>query len=981
MINETLHAATRQQIYPYEHATVTQSFTIEISASMKLQNSIQKQMQFNYEQHASKAFFDIVDSKNIPHPFTYKGFLLGAARSASKLIEAGVKPGDRVLICMSHQTALFLAIASAFHAGAIPIVMTPPNPKISEQDYAEMIAVLIDQISPRLSIVDEASRLFIDTRKSPVLGASTILQTSTAEPIPYRPRLDNMPVIIQYSSGTTGLKKGVEISEAALLEQIERYTNAIGITQDSVISSWLPLYHDMGLICSYWTPLLTAARAVHMSPFDWLSNPQWFLRRIEQMQATHIWLPNFAYSYMARWYKPSIHGAFDLSSIQMITNCSEPVTDAAQNAFLDAFSKCGINSQQLHSCYAMAETTFAMTSTNHAHPQNRLKINPQSLSYGKPVKDGRKTIVSSGVPIAGTTLQIRSSEEKKLPDRHVGSIHVQSPSLMSGYFNTASAATNITKEDFFATGDIGFISDDHLYVVGRMDDMIIAYGANYDPVAIEEALWDIKGIIPGRAAAIGVTLNNPATTDIVILCETNASTTEENQAIASEVRSRILKTFNFIPAVIETLPRQTLKKASSGKISRKSAHAIFASLSSQNDALPSERTQDLSEKIHRFLKRRFNLNDSAIDSGNFLSSGLLDSLAIVDLILLLEENVGKPVPSPLEVGFDKFESIQSICHLAEKARTGEYERPLVISDGAAHAIEKTRILQKAPSSFSSFILSSSNFKVLSATELSSDEITFFNFYTGGASLPDFYAITSYILETIQKNIETLIISIDIERVGSFLELPSSSVLRTPVLKPYLLKYSENIDLSLADRRDAQVRNRRINQIRFGAIEDDVKEILKPNGDSEFLRNGKNISRYTHAKNDIQSGISAYFMRTHNSRKIKTSTIKRKFLSFSHLIKDKCDKIIFIIPPYHPKLFDAVINDPISKSEYNRITNIISESFPENTDIIDMREPSKFGGDPEDFMDVTHPGPLNGICAARLLKAYLATAQKNATKVD
>lgn len=947
---------------------------------MNLQKTIRNQLKLNFNTFGSNTLFDIVDSRNISHPFTYKGFIEGAGRAASVLSDVGVQPGDRVLICMSHQTALFLGITAVIHSGAVPVVMTPPNPKISDKDYGEMLQTLIAEIEPRITIVDEGSLPFVEPSGSTVLGASDILQTARKKAIQFRSQPTGTPVLIQYSSGTTGLKKGVEISEEALLGQISRYTDAIGLDSTSVIASWLPLYHDMGLICCYWAPLLTAAHTVQLSPFDWLANPQWFLKKIEQTQATHIWLPNFAYSYMARWYKPAIHGIFDLSSIRMITNCSEPVTDAAQNAFLEAFTACGVNREQLQSCYAMAETTFAMTTTNATHPQQRISLDPASLADGVQIRKGNKIVVSSGIPIADTEIQILSAENTPLSDGHVGAIHVRSPSLMSRYSRSPNHAqppsVGAFEDGLFSTGDLGFTSGGHLYVLGRQDDMIIAYGANYDPVAIEETLWRIEGVIPGRAAAIGVTLNNPATTDIVILCETNASTIEANQKIAKQIRSQILTTFNFIPAVVKTLPRQTLKKASSGKISRKSAHRIFANIRAQEDTSSQGRPQELAEEIRTFLQRRFGLSDSTIENGNFLSSGLLDSLAIVDLILLLEEHIGKSVPSPLEVGFDKFESIRSICLLAEKTASGEYERPLVISDGKAHASEKAKMLENTPSAFSAFVLSSSNFKVLSVTELGAERGNFFNFYTGGASLPDFYAITSYIIETIKKNIETLIVSIDIERIGGFLELPSAAVLDTPALSRNLSGYLDNIDLDAADRRDQKVRERRINQIRFGAIEEDMKEILTSNGDSEFLRNGKKIARYTYSEKDLASGISSYFTRLHKSRKVDTRAIEKQFKKFSQIIDGRCDRIIFVIPPYHPKLFEAVINDPDMNSEYYRITDIISKNFSGTANIIDMREVSKFGGDPEDFMDATHPGPVNGARAARILKAYLAkTRQK------
>ncbi|UUX48419.1 AMP-binding protein [Nisaea acidiphila] len=937
---------------------------------MRIEETVRAQIQANFGARGTQPFFNIIDSKNIPHPFDYRGFTLGAARAATVMKERGIGIGDHVLICMSHQTALFLSILGVIHAGGVPVVLTPPNPKISHEDYAEMISKLVAELQPSLTIVDEGTNPYVSRFNLNTLSASAVVSAGSKTPIGFQERHGDAPILIQYSSGTTGLKKGVEISETALLEQVSRYSAAIGLDEASSICSWLPLYHDMGLICCFWTPLLTAVPTTHMSPFDWLAHPEWFLRRIEESKATHIWLPNFAYSYMARWYKPALHGTFDLSSLRMITNCSEPVTHAAQQAFIDAFANCGISERQLHSCYAMAETTFAMTTTRPDVPQQRTHLDPGSFSIGEPVSDGDAVFVSSGVPIADTEFRVVGNDDKALEDGHFGSIQVRSPSLMSGYYKMRRSMSDDLVDGFFATGDLGVIRDGHLFVTGRKDDMIIAYGANYDPVTIEEALWDLEGVIPGRGAAIGVSLSDPATSDIVILLETHLSAPDEIADLVKRVKNKILSRFNFIPAVVETLPHMALKKSSSGKISRKSARKIFFEMRETDGDVTVDTSLPLDAAIAAFLRNRLKITNEQIEGGSMLSSGLLDSLAIVDLILFLEERIGKSVPSPLEVGFDKFESISSIRQLAERIEAGDFAESLVVSDGTEMAKDKVRLLQKTPDIYRSFTLSSSNFKVLSAQDLDHGDNKFFNFYLGGASLPDYFAAVGFFLDTITQPIDTLVIGLDIDRIAGFLDVPCAAAADVPELSKHLSQYLGAIDYDFLKRREENIRQRRLNLIRFGAVDDDMKEVLQQNGDSHFIRNGAQIAKYQYSEHELKSGISAYFNRLSGSRKIGDEHVRVRFEQFRNKVNGRCRRILFVIPPYHPQLFKQTRSNRDVILEINRLSGIINELFAGTATVIDLRDVTPFGGDPEDFLDATHGGPTNGVLAARIIRAYL-----------
>jgi fatty-acyl-CoA synthase len=923
-----------------------------------------------YGRPTGKPFIKFIAPDGRRRSFTYQGFTELAGLVATHLGNRGLRPGGRVLICMPHQTTLFVSMYAAIYRAAVPVVMPPPNPKMRPEAYSEMISKLERELEPDLIIANDEHLGEFSGSTSTVVSASEIANVSGGDYSDLHLVPEDGTLLIQYSSGTTGLKKGVEISHGAILRQIDAYSHAIGFDETSVVCNWLPMYHDMGLVCCFWLPLLTGARVSQMSNFNWLSNPEVFLSSIQEERATHVWLPNFAFSFMARWYNPAHHGVFDLSSLKMITNCSEPITAAAQDAFIDAFAGCGISRGQLHSCFAMAETTFAMATTTANAPQSLFDADPSSLVIGGKVKPGDRRFVSSGKVVQGTRIRVSSNIEPDIGENGFGRIQALSGSMATRYFKDRVVLSTKIDDGYFDTGDLGFMKDGHLFVVGREDDMIVAHGENHDPAVIEETLFDLDGVIPGRVAAFGAPLRDTSTNDVVILCESRLTRPAEIQALENRIIQRVLSVFNFLPAVVRVQMAGTLVKSTSGKMARSTIRQEFIDKSRERDRPAAHPSGGLRERLIEFLEIRLGISEARTSRDRLLSDGLIDSLGAVEICLFLEEQTGLEVPLPNEVGFDQFESLDSIENLISKLGRGEISRRGLLADGIDLVDRKVRAIQEAPGRYNCFFLSSSNLKSLPTAALNGAERVFFNFFHGGASLPDFVAIMGFLAETVPTPIDTILISLDVERVAGFLGTPAAATVEHEALRRAFEARIGMIDRQAYDYFSEPRKNRLQDRLLFGDYAEDFVEMSKDNGDLRFTRGGAEIDAFEFRASTLESDLTGMKMRLNKSAQIPT----RSLLSISRLLAEVSEglarRVVFVLPPYHPDCFSVISSDPGYQAETRRILEAIETAFKGAAEILDHRDITSFGGVPGDFRDATHAGPHNAKRLAEVLSKEL-----------
>ncbi len=521
------------------------------------------------------------------HEYVTWAQLLSRARGYAALYRRTCVAQNAVIAILLPQSVdLVAAFVGALLARCIPAVHAFPGDKLSTRAFAEWFATVIKSSDTSLVVCDESLRVVVG--EALARDHVTIPLTSdTPAPIADIEAADDeccqpdRPTILQYSSGTTGLKKAVMLSSRSILSQIWMLRRELPLERGDIIASWLPLYHDMGLIASLLLPLLCSVPVVLMSPFDWVKRPELLFREMSAERATWCWMPNFAFLHMARRIKPQSVTDVDLSCVRGIINCSEPITAQAMQSFYAGFSALGLMHSALGASYAMAETTFAVT---HTQPGSLRMIyvddaefshtgHARVMSRVRAVR-GSRAFVSSGRPMEDTLVRIVDACGHGVPDGHVGEINVQSPSGASGYYADAESTTAAFRDGWYSTGDLGFLLDGELYVTGRKKDMIIVAGANVYPHDLEDVVGSVSGVHPGRVVAFGVYDQSVGTERLVILLETE-NALESEERLKAEVRQAVLSRCSVPVYDVRIVPPQRLVKSTSGKLSRRRNREMY----------------------------------------------------------------------------------------------------------------------------------------------------------------------------------------------------------------------------------------------------------------------------------------------------------------------------------------------------------------------------------------------------------------------
>jgi fatty-acyl-CoA synthase len=519
---------------------------------------------------------------------TYREFFDQAARYARALEKAGVQPHDLVVLVLQHGEEVLFGFWGAMLLGAIPSIMPFLTPKLDPDHYFDSIRKLVELSAVKAVITYPDMQPSLEHHLDGISTLAAILDIGDLEPEgaleDYLDRAPSRPedtAFLQHSSGSTGLQKGVMLSHGAVLNQIAAYSESIKLTPQDVIVSWLPLYHDMGLIAGFITPIVQGVHLVLISPFHWVRDPFVLLQAIHQYRGTLCWLPNFAYNFLATRIRPSVLDGLDLSSLRAVINCSEPVRHDSHLTFAGKFSAYGLNSQSLQTCYAMAENTFAVTQSDIGQPPNVDVIDRKTIMeqrIAQPADDtsgSTMAMVSCGRPIAHTELRIVDAERRDLPERHVGEIALRSNCMLTGYYHREEVTARALENGWYFTGDLGYLADGELYITGRQKDLIIVGGKNIYPQDIENILNEVPGVHPGRTVAFGVLNDQLGTEDIAVICEVETEDADEQAQIAREIRTRIAQTTDTMAHYVHLVGPMWLLKTSSGKIARNANREKF----------------------------------------------------------------------------------------------------------------------------------------------------------------------------------------------------------------------------------------------------------------------------------------------------------------------------------------------------------------------------------------------------------------------
>lgn len=489
--------------------------------------------------------------------------------------ESAAADSGPVIVSMETGADLLCAFLGAMMAGHPPAMMPYPNAKQQDEIYWASHSRLYDLIDPVLFVLSD--RIAEAYRRNLPDHAGRVVSVSSAEPgeasAAAAIRRDAV-AFLQHSSGTTALKKGVMLTHGAVIDHVRIYAESIGFTRDSVIASWLPLYHDMGLITCFMMPLVMGATVVMVDPFEWTARPRLLLEAVQDERAEFAWMPNFAFAHMCNGVREP--ETFDLSSLRALISCSEPSRPAVQARFQAYFAPAGFRPEAAQVCYAMAENVFGVSQTPVGQAAGSLSVDRAAFEAGRVAAAGEGPaleIASCGRVLEGMEVRILGADRQPLPADWIGEIAIRSPTLFDGYNRRPDLTARALVDGWYHSGDLGFVHDGELYVTGRTDDLIIAYGRNFMAHELEAVIGLAEGVRPGRAIAFGVDSDQVGTSEIVVQLELAEGF--ESMEVAKAVRRQLEASVGISPRHIMTLPVGGLLKTTSGKISRSANKAAF----------------------------------------------------------------------------------------------------------------------------------------------------------------------------------------------------------------------------------------------------------------------------------------------------------------------------------------------------------------------------------------------------------------------
>jgi fatty-acyl-CoA synthase len=513
-------------------------------------------------QATALTFVESGDGKTVS--YTYESLFEHVELLATRLRTRYDNPNGPLGLLLASQQDQVLHYLAALSIGAVPAILTPPNRKLNRDYYAQTMSAVLRRCQFGALVTDVGEIDF----EGLVMTPHDLEVRSGRRPSHHDVVIPSSQIkasFMQFSSGTTGIKKGVLVDDEAVIKQLKAYSAALQLSDQDCIVSWLPLYHDMGFIACLNMPLAYGVHTVMIDPIDWVGNPAIYLRKVSEHQGTLSWHPNFAYAFMAnRVHDRAIEGV-NLSSLRGLVNCSEPVTYGSQSSFLERFTNWGLSDDVFRGCYAMAETTFALT---HGEPDDPGYLDPVGPKDNAR-SPGHAQYVSVGRPLPGVELKIMDADRQvELSEREMGEIWVSSPFNFTGYFNDEVATSTAFVGDWYRTGDLGYRVGSAFYVVGRSKDLLVVAGVNVFPQEIEEVVSQVDGVYPGRVSTFSVFDEKLQTERVVIVAESDAHNGSDKGRIVLEIRQRILAGFQIGNFEVTLVPRQWLVKSTSGKIAR-----------------------------------------------------------------------------------------------------------------------------------------------------------------------------------------------------------------------------------------------------------------------------------------------------------------------------------------------------------------------------------------------------------------------------
>ena len=537
--------------------------------------------------HPERPHIALQDEQGTEQTVTYAALDRAARAIAAGLQERGLQPGHAVAIMLPTSTEYFFSFLGILLAGGIPVPIYPPVRASQIEDHLRRHAgILSNALTEILITVPQAKpialllRPQVETLKSVVTPEELTRSGQAAAVHPAKPQEIAM---LQYTSGSTGNPKGVILTHYNLLTNIRGMGQALRVTPADVFVSWLPLYHDMGLIGAWMGSLVYGFKYPVMSPLTFLSRPDRWLWTIHRHGGTLTGGPNFCYELALRKIEDADIQGLDLSTWRFAFNGAEPVSPDTMAAFTQRFARYGFKPEAMAPVYGLAEATLGVSFPPPGRGPKLDRVERETFTrQGRavPAPDtvaaaDALTFVACGRPISGHQVRVVDAADRELPERGEGHIHFSGPSATSGYYRNPEDTRELLHGEWIDTGDFGYVAEGEIYITGRVKDVIIRAGRNIYPYELEEAVGTLDGIRKGCVAVFGSTDSRTGTERVVVLAETRETDPGKREALRTRVAELAVATIGMpVDEIVLARPHSVLK-TSSGKIRRAASRDAY----------------------------------------------------------------------------------------------------------------------------------------------------------------------------------------------------------------------------------------------------------------------------------------------------------------------------------------------------------------------------------------------------------------------
>lgn len=532
---------------------------------------------WHLEQHPERPQTRFYADEGEGEVLSYRRLAQGARAIAAGLQERGLPQGTAVAIMLPTSAAYLCSFWGVLLAGGVPVPLYPPVRRAQLESHLRRQQAILDNCGAFTLITLPEALPFARLLKARL---PTLKSLVTAEELAASGATPRVPTIgpedtafLQYTSGSTGTPKGVVLSHANLLANIRALGKAVAVRPSDVIVSWLPLYHDMGLIGTCLAGLYFGTPVVLLSPLDFLSRPRRWLWALHRYGGTLSPAPNFAYEICLTKVGDEELTGLDLSSWRGAFNGAEPVSAATLERFAARFAPHGLRPEALMPVYGLAECTVGLAFPPLGRPPLIERVSRETLARtgrAEPAADDPTALrlVACGRPLDGHEIRIVDAAGRELPERTQGRVQFRGPSACGGYFRNPEETRRLRDGDWYNTGDLGYLAGGDLFLTGRAKDLIIIGGRNLHPQELEEAVGALPGIRKGNVVVFG--RPDPATGSerLVVVAETRETDAQARERLSREIQGLAVDLLGTPPDELLLVPPHSILKTSSGKIRR-----------------------------------------------------------------------------------------------------------------------------------------------------------------------------------------------------------------------------------------------------------------------------------------------------------------------------------------------------------------------------------------------------------------------------